>query len=72
MWYYLTGSTIQNFSRLYFFHIGPLSNKKLKRNKQKVGEIHLSHLHPQQQTKMRFDYFLFYCYRNILLTSVGK
>ena len=35
-------STIQTFLRRRFFHFEPLSHKKLKRSKQKVGEIHLS------------------------------
>ena len=35
MWLYTI--TIQSFLRRHFFHIGPLSNKKLKRSKQKIS-----------------------------------
>ena len=57
MWLYTI--TIQSFLRRHFFHIGPFSHKKLKRNKQKLGEIHLSHLHPQQQQKCGLIIFHF-------------
>ena len=57
MWLYI--STIQTFLRRRFFHIEPLSHINLKRNKQKLGEIHLSHLHPQQQKKCGWIIFHF-------------
>ena len=51
--------TIQNFLRLRFFRIEPLSHINLKTNKQKQGEIHLSHQHPQQQKKCGLIIFHF-------------